>query len=644
MSDKIKIYLIEDNASHAELISRSFEAETLNYEITLYGNILHAKQAINTATPDIVVTDLNLPDGKGLELIPSSENTAQYPLILMTSFGDENIAVEAMKLGAFDYIVKSSEAFDAMPRSVERVLREWENIFEKEKAVSALLQKEHEQREIINSMIDGVISIDESGLILSFNKAAENMFGYLDTEVLGNNITMLMPEEYRAKHSEGLNRFLETGKAHIVGILGGVELKAQHKKSNIFPIRLSVAKLPDDLNGKRRFISSCHDLSKLKQQEEQLRRSQKMDAIGKLTGGIAHDYNNILGIVLGYTDLLIDKLSDQKIISEYLHEIQRASERGATLTNKLLSFSKQRNTDTATLNINSFLLEQKNLLEKVLTVRIKLILNLTDNIWPISVNKSDFEDAILNIVINAMHAISGSGLLTIQSSNIYLNDNDALPLQITPGDFVLVEFIDNGCGMNDETVEKIFDPFYSTKGEKGTGLGLSQVYGFVERSKGVINVNSEINKGTKISLYFPRHHSNDSINEETISEPEISLRGSESILLVDDEPALTKLSYEILTDYGYTVFTASNGIEALNLLDLESIDLIFSDVIMPHMDGYELAKIVQDKYPAIKIQLTSGFTGDKYQTNEIPTLQSNLLNKPVNSKTLLSRIRELLSE
>jgi len=393
--------------------------------------------------------------------------------------------------------------------------------------------------------------------------------------------------------------------------------------------------------------SSCGistDITDRKKQDEQLHRSQKMDALGKLTGGVAHDYNNMLGVILGYSELLEAKLSSQPALIEYLKKISHAGERGAKLTKKLLNFSRKRSSEVEIINFNTLLKDERHLLEKTLTVRIKLVFELAEDLWPVRLDSGDLEDVIINMSINAMHAIEGNGQLTIQTSNEKINKVDAQRLNLKSGDYVLFSITDTGSGMDEETKGKIFDPFFSTKGEQGTGLGLSQVYGFIERSDGAINVYSKPGQGTKFTLYFPRYF----ISEEDLASKNKALstdvRGHETILAVDDESALLNLLCEILSEKGYHVLSAENGNQALSIMATESIDLLLSDIIMPVMDGYQLAAITQEKYPAVKIQLVSGFA-DNYNADMVDKeLKHQLLHKPYNMKTLLKRVRELLDE
>lgn len=402
--------------------------------------------------------------------------------------------------------------------------------------------------------------------------------------------------------------------------------------------------IQDEQSGALRLMGWTQDITKRKENEEQLRLSQKMDALGKLTGGIAHDYNNILGIILGFSELLKEKLVSEPELLEYAKHIFNAGERGSKLTKKLLSFSKNKPYDAESLNINTVLLEHKNMLEKTLTARIKLEFNLAGNLWFVKLDRSSLENVILNLSINAMHAMEQGGKLTFATHNESVSAADAIRHQMPAGDYVLLSLTDTGIGMDETTKNRMFEPFFTTKGERGTGLGLSQVYGFIQSNNGQVKVYSEQSQGTNIVIYFPR----DMTAEETksaIKTQELSnLNGSETILIVDDEQGMITITSNILTSHGYYVLTATDGENALAVLENNAVDLLLSDVIMPNMDGGQLAEKVKKRYPHIKIQLVSGYS-DKANNEKIDeVLQAKILKKPFTSQSLLNQIRALLDE
>lgn len=384
------------------------------------------------------------------------------------------------------------------------------------------------------------------------------------------------------------------------------------------------------------------DITSNKEMTDTLRRSQKMDALGKLTGGIAHDYNNMLGVILGFAELLKEKTANQPELNNYVDEISNAGERGANLTKKLLDFSRQRSTLITAIDINKLLLSDQDMLKKTLTARINLKTNLDDKLWPVYLDESELEDAILNLCINAMHAIEDNGEIIITTQNTVISENSATHLGLKSGEYVQLSISDTGCGIDESIKEKIFDPFYTTKGDKGTGLGLSQVYGFVSRSNGAIHVESTFGKRTIFNLYFPKLQDNNTSTPPSKIEEDKGIIGSETILVVDDEQALLDLTYAILSKHGYKVLRASSAKIALELLESKYVDLLISDIIMPEMDGYELASIVQEQYPHIKIQLVSGFSSQENLSHKNNTLYENMLPKPYNIKSLVTKVRQLL--
>ena len=501
-------------------------------------------------------------------------------------------------------------------------------------------RKAQEQNDILNCIVDPVITIDENSAILSFNSAAEELFGYSEKDIIGKPFQILMPEKYSQNYDSYVNSLLASGIPRVMG--AGRVVEGQRKDKSTFPVRLSVAEIPKDSNGKRRFIGSCVDLTQLKQQEEQIRRTQKMDALGKLSGGVAHDYNNLIGIIMGYSEMLGTCLNEGSPEALYASEIHHAAERGSKLTQKLLAFSKQRAPDALKVNLNQLLKDNKHMLEKTLTARIKLEYLLEDELWPVWVDGHDLEDAILNISINAMHAIEGNGEIKISTANRHFDDKQVEFLNISSGDYVVLTIKDSGCGMDQQTMEKIFEPFYSTKGERGTGLGMSQVYGFVERSYGDIQIDSAIGKGTSITIYFPRHVDKTAGEKQKLPNEYTNLQGKETILVVDDEPALLKLAQQILRQKGYNAICAENGDQALYLLDHEPVDLVITDVIMPEMNGYKLAALAREKYPDIKIQMVSGYSEEIDKLIIDSDLHENMLQKPYNAHVLLKTVRKVL--
>ncbi|MCW9031829.1 MAG: PAS domain-containing protein, partial [Gammaproteobacteria bacterium] len=424
-----------------------------------------------------------------------------------------------------------------------------------------LRQQAAESRRDLQAVMDNSPAIiyikDTAGHFMFVNRQFEKVFQIQLKDVIGKKLHDIFPQKTADEIKQNDDDVLQVGHA----------LESEERTMHNGSIHTySSVKFPL-FNDEGEIYAVCGistDITHNKKQEEQLRHSQKMDALGKLTGGVAHDFNNILGIILGYAELLEDSLKEQSELADYAQKIYAAGERGSKITHKLLAFSRQRSLDIKRLDLNMLLHDEQHILEKALTVRIKLVLELADELWSVKLDRGELEDTILNMAINAMHAMDKEGTLTIRTVNQHLDEKDAYRLAINPGDYVLLSISDTGCGMDITTKEKIFEPFFSTKGESGTGLGLSQVYGFVERSGGSISVYSEPGKGTQFVLYLPRAFSHEANGEIAISnENIIDSKGNETILIVDDEPSLIEITSKILSMHGYNVLSAENGKQAL---------------------------------------------------------------------------------
>ena len=407
-----------------------------------------------------------------------------------------------------------------------------------------------------------------------------------------------------------------------------------------------IVKIPlhDDDDTVYSICTISNEITEVKKQQEFLKRSQKMEALGKLTGGIAHDYNNILAVIIGFSQLIESASKDNPKLQKYAQEIKKASNRGAKLTSRLLSFSRTKAAEPKNTNISDLISADQHMLEKTLTVRIQLELDLNKELWSVWIDQDDLQDAILNICINAMHAIEGNGTISIKTDNMIIDKDRAETLSLEAGEYVQIQINDTGIGMDRKIVAHIFDPFFSTKGESGSGLGLSQVYGFVQRSEGAISVDSEPGMGSQFYIYFPRNFRAGSAQDIEDMKQSSNLQGAESILIVDDEEALLSITEEILGLAGYKVVITDSAENALTILSEQSFDLLFSDVIMPGMSGYDLAREVRGKYPEMKIQLTSGYDDNSPVDEQDSWLKNNILSKPYGDVRLLKTIRNVLDQ
>ncbi|MDH5182894.1 MAG: PAS domain S-box protein [Gammaproteobacteria bacterium] len=491
---------------------------------------------------------------------------------------------------------------------------------------------------LLNNAADAIVITNIGGDILFYNKAACEIFGYTQDETIGKNVKLLMPEDDAKHHDRYINDYIATEKGKIMGL--GRVLFGKHKSGLLFPIEVSLSSIQD---GEQTYMTAIiRDITKQQEQEHTLRQSQKMEAIGKLTGGIAHDYNNMLGVVLGFTELLGEVVSDIPQAHTYIKQIHHAAQRGVKLTAKLLKFSRKTGMEPELVDINQLLLDQQDMLKKTLTAKIKLVMKLSGNHCLAWIDVGELEDAILNLSINAMHAMPNGGQLSFETEIVEIDSSNA---ELDKGHYIILSISDTGDGIPAEIQLKIFEPFFSTKDESGTGLGLSQVYGFVQRSHGHITFESQQPIGTTFYIYLPLYKETNSRPMEVAQPPiETILDGDETILVVDDEPSLLALNKDILEQHGYHVITANNGREAQALIQQRAFQLVLSDVIMPEMDGYALSAWLQSHYPDVKIQLVSGYQETETETQRLvdEELKARILKKPYSQHELLRTVRDRL--
>jgi len=393
-------------------------------------------------------------------------------------------------------------------------------------------------------------------------------------------------------------------------------------------------------------VGTTQDITERVTMEENLRRSQKMDAVGQLSGGIAHDFNNQLGVVIGYLDFLKEQFPLEAKPRKWVDTAIRATLRCTDLTRQLLSFSRRQATEKNLLNLNAMISEMDTMISRSITPEVEVQTLLADDLWRTETNAGEFQDALLNMILNARDAMPGGGKLIIETTNKHLDaDFAALNPGLEAGDYIELILSDTGTGMDKATLDHIFEPYFTTKPDgKGTGLGMAMVYGFTKRYEGYIKIYSEPGVGTTMRLYLPRAVAESSTSEVNNQENAMPT-GHETILIVDDEVDLLELAEHYLSDLGYRTLTAENAAQALTILGDEPIDLLFSDVVMPGgMNGYELAQQATQQSPNLKVLITSGFTSKSITQNGLARFATNLLSKPYRKAGLAQSIRRVLDD
>lgn len=494
---------------------------------------------------------------------------------------------------------------------------------------------------ILSSAVDAIIIIRHDGIIETVNEAAAALFQYDIEEFLGQNVKFLMPDTHRTKHDGYLHNYNTTGYRKIIGI--GRDVEGQRKDGSTFPMHLSVGEFLDC--GTRYYTGIIHNLSMRKDAEQELLQAQKMDAIGQLTGGVAHDFNNLLTVIVGNLELMEMQMGAFEH-SDLLKEALEAADLGARLTERLLAFARRSPLEPHVVELNGLVGGLTDMLQRTLGATIELKTALSADPWVVKVDPTQFESAIVNLAVNARDAMPNGGRLIVETQNIAFDeDYFAEELGLRKDDYVLVSVTDTGSGMPIDVIGRVFEPFYTTKDVgKGTGLGLSMVYGFGKQSDGHVTIYSDLGKGTTVNLYLPRNVDGVAVVEKKKAEPVRALATGRTILVVEDDERVRRLTKGRLEVLGYHVLEAMHGPAAIEALaEHVDIDLVFTDLVMPGgMSGYEVAKYVQDNRSEIKVLLTSGYAEELMNGDKLSARSLNLLRKPYRQAALAQAIDDAL--
>ena len=496
---------------------------------------------------------------------------------------------------------------------------------------------------ILESATQAIISIDRGGRIVLANRRAVEMFGYSGVELQGARVELLLPESKRAAHGRQRDEYFERPRTRPMGI--GLDLAGRRKDGTEFPVEVSLSTIEtDDGNFGIAFIS---DISPRKALEAQLMHAQKMEAVGRLAGGVAHDFNNMLTVIAKYNRMILDELSTMDPLRGYAEEILKAADRAGALTNQLLAFSRRQVMQPRIINLNAVLGQTEKMLRRLIGEDIQLVMSLDKNAGNIKADPNHIEQAIVNLAVNSRDAMPNGGRITIETGNVQIDETYVKThMGVKPGDFVMVAVSDTGHGMDSVTRQNIFEPFFTTKQQgKGTGLGLATVYGMVKQSGGDIWVYSEPGQGTTFKLYFPlvQEPISSGVNEEVGISRQLS---SETVLLVEDEAQVRELTAKMLKQLGYSVLTAENGDAAVEVSRAftREIALLVTDVVMPNMSGRQVADALVASRPGLRVLFLSGYTEHAVVNHGVLDSNVNFLAKPFSRETLGRKVREVLAQ
>jgi PAS domain S-box-containing protein len=512
------------------------------------------------------------------------------------------------------------------------------DIGEQKRADENLRSSEERYRDIVENAHDIIYSHDLLGNYISINKAYEQITGYSREEALTMNLAQTVAPESLEKAREMIARKLdgESVTAYDLNIIGkdgrriAVEVNSKLVLQDGAPVGV---------------LGIARDVTARKQLEDQLRHSQKMEAIGQLAGGIAHDFNNLLTAIIGYSELSMKPLRAADPLLNNLQEIKKAGDRAASLTRQLLAFSRKQVLQPKVLDLNAVVSDLETMLRRLIGEDLELSTVLDPKVGAIKVDPGQIEQIILNLAVNARDAMPRGGTLTIETKNVFLDDQYAKThVAVTPGPFVMLAVSDSGTGIDPQTRSHIFEPFFTTKEVgKGTGLGLSTVYGIVKQSGGNVLVHSEVGLGTTFKIYLPRTDESPPLSERDTGSLGF-LRGTETALLVEDEEIVRKLACQVLRLYGYQVLEAVEGMGALRICKSHPapIHLLITDVIMPGMSGRELAGRLTELRPEMQVLYMSGYTDRGKLHQGFSDIGANFIQKPFSTDVLAIKVREVL--
>lgn len=646
MKDKqIAVLLIEDNPGDARFIQEMLaEARDVSFCVTVVDRLQTGLERVAAGGVDAVLLDLSLPDSQGLDtFITGHRRVPHVPIIVLTGLADAALAVQAVRQGAQDYLVKGEVGGGLLVRSIRHAI-------ERKRAEEALQATKHYAQNLIDSSLDMIVSVDGNRNIVEFNLAAEETLGYTKAEVLGKPIDFLY-----ADPSEGARVYAAL--SNYQAYTGSIRNK--RKNGEIFYSFLSASAMRDangrvvgrmgvsrDITERKRAEEALEEskrrleetLAVLKATQQQVLQQERLRALGEMAGGIAHDFNNALSPILGYSELLLDRpdhLANKQKLTRYLQMINTSAKDAASVVRRLRDFYRVREEDEISLPVNlNHLVEQVIMLTQPKWKDDALASGTTIHLDPklkdvpfVTGNETELRELLTNLIFNAVDAMPEGGTLTVRTR--------------LDGTHVLLEVSDTGIGMTEEVRRRCLEPFFSTKRERGTGLGLAMVYGIIHRHQGMLTIESEPGQGARFLIHLPVHaHQEEEKRPQVAEAPSRRLR----VLAVDDEPPVLEIVTACLTSDGHTVETATNGVEALQKFLADWFDVIITDQGMLEMTGDQLAAAIKHVAPEKPVILLTGY-GDLLSASGLkPGSVDIIVSKPVTLAALRKALAKFTAE
>jgi two-component system cell cycle sensor histidine kinase/response regulator CckA len=632
--ERIAVLFVEDDTSDAEVaIAQLGASSSPFFEVEWSKELESALRSAQNRAPDVILLDLGLAGVQGLEALAALRAAVpQVPVVVLTGQSGEEVEVAVLTAGADDFLVKGrthpGDLCRALRFAVERQRRESRRLSESQERMGAIFDASPE-----------AIALESAERLVYVNPAFVRLYGYeRPSDLIGRHIAAtLAPDD--------VEKVLELGRARIRGEAAPSSYEFTGLRRDGSSVEIAAAISTARIGETAFIISIERDITRHRELEAQLRQGQRMEAVGRLAGGIAHDFNNLLTAITGFGQLTLEALAADDPLRRNLDEIRVAAERAAELTRQLLAFSRQQILQPRVIDLNAVLEQALEMLRRVIGEDVAIETLLAGDLGQIRADTGQVVQVLLNLVVNARDAMPQGGRLTIRTSNRRLGAEDGNGFAVVPGEYVELEVADNGIGMSDDVRARLFDPFFTTKEVgKGTGLGLSTVYGIVKQSGGYIWVESEPGLGARFHICFPCVAAEiETGPPASVPPPQQIVRGDETILVVEDESAVRALVRTVLRSRGYRVLVAGSGREALETIARHdgTIDLLFTDVVMPEMSGRELARQVTARYPNIRVLFMSGYATDVIAEGGLLDAGVHFLQKPFGPELLSQTVRSI---
>jgi two-component system, cell cycle sensor histidine kinase and response regulator CckA len=634
MKTPLKVLIVEDSKDDAELLLHALRHAGYDPTAAQVQSAQAMRTQLSKRSWDLVISDYVLPGFGGMAALKVLQETDEdTPFIIVSGKIGEDVAIEALKAGANDYLLK--DRLSRIGPAVDRALKEVAQRKKRKQAEHSLRESEERYRRLVESCPEGMFILTGETIVFA-NPAAVSLLGVkTPIELVGKRLLAFVDQNYRDLVDEHLRQALDG--------LDGPLLEQKMVRVDGSPALVEALARRIQYHGEAAVQVLCRDVSARKHLEQQLLSAQKMEAIARLAGGVANDFNNLLTVITGYSGLIRSGLAPDHPLQKDLHQVMQSTERAIGLTNQLLAISRKDVLAPEPINLNAVLEQTAPLLRRLMGDSIETNLELAPDLPRIRADRGQLETVIINLCAHSRESMLHGGKLTVRTEALHLKKAQHNQIHLRAGDYIVLSIADTGLGLSEEHQEHLFEPFFgSVQPGKNSGLGLATVYAIVKQHGGQIACASEVGKGSTFKIYLPAYKSASTEGSQT---PQFGAAVPGAvILLAEDEEVLREFANLILRKHGYHVLTARDGLEALNVLEQykRPVDLLFTDVVMPRMGGAELFKRFVELHPDVPVIFTSGYPRSILVESGLDDTGLEFLQKPYTTASLLEKIRVVL--